>query len=148
MNTDLYMWQFILVPFITWMFCGCIKFIIMGIRTKHFTLKNNGYGGFPSNHTAVVSSIIFMLIFNRDTLASLFGPLLGISLTFAFLFVQDAMCLRRKIGVLVEKVNKLSGSSIVQRTGHTPVEVAGGIATAALAAWLIHLFFRMLDLMS
>ena len=144
MNKDLYMWQFILTPFITWVVCGCVKFIVMGIRARHFTLKNNGYGGFPSNHTAVVSSISFILIFNRDTLGSLLGPLLGISLGFGFLFVQDALSLRRKIGVLVQKVNELTGSSIVQRTGHTPVEVLGGVVTAGIVSWLIHIIYESL----
>jgi acid phosphatase family membrane protein YuiD len=144
MSTNLYSWQFILAPFITWMVCGCVKFIVMGVRARHFTIKNNGYGGFPSNHTAVVSSISFMLIFNRVELASLFGPLLGVSLAFGFLFVQDALSLRRKIGLMVQKVNELTGSSIVSRTGHTPLEVIGGIVVAGVVTWLIHIVYESL----
>ena len=143
-TNQLFCWQFILTPFITWMFCGCVKFIVMGIRARHFTIKNNGYGGFPSNHTAVVSSISFMLIYNRVDLGSMFGPLLGIALAFGFLFIQDALTLRRKIGVLVQKVNELTGSSIVQRTGHTPVEVLGGIIISGLVSWVLHLLYESL----
>ena len=52
--------DFILILFLTWLINGSIKFIINFFIFKKGALKLVGYGGFPSTHTSIISSMFFL----------------------------------------------------------------------------------------
>ena len=108
-------------------------FVVMG-QTGHFKFESLfKWGGFPSSHMALVSSVA--------TVAGLVDGIRSvtfvIALSFAILVMRDAMGLRmfvehhsRAINVLREQSSaKVQARIPKQRLsiGHTRVEIAGGI---------------------
>lgn len=56
---------YLATPFLTWLVAGCLKFLINCIRAKRLAFDLIGYGGLPSNHSSIVSSIAALIAF-RD----------------------------------------------------------------------------------
>ena len=50
-------WSYLLAPFAAWLAAGCLKFAINSLRAGKPAFGLIGYGGMPSNHSAIVSSM-------------------------------------------------------------------------------------------
>ena len=48
---------YVLTPFIAWLVAGTLKFIVNSVRAGKLAFGMIGYGGLPSNHSAIVSSM-------------------------------------------------------------------------------------------
>ena len=126
-------------PFLAWLVAGSLKFLINSIRAGEFAFGQIGYGGLPSNHSAVVSCTA-ALIALREGLGH---PAFGVAVTLAFIVMLDANSLRRQMGRQAAAINRLSagsgqnGEPLRERMGHTRLEIAAGILVGALVAWLI-----------
>lgn len=131
--TDL---SYVLTPFLAWLTAGTLKFIINSIKAKQFAFNLIGYGGLPSNHSAIVSSTT-AIIGLKDGIAS---PSFGIAVTLAFIVILDASSLRRQIGKHAVSINKLNivGQPLRERIGHTPLEIFVGILVGIVIATIIH----------
>ena len=67
------------LPFLTWLVVGPIKFLINSARQRRWAFNLVGNGGFPSNHSAVVTSMA-TLIALREGIGH---PAFGVAVTLA-----------------------------------------------------------------
>jgi len=130
---------YLLTPGLAWLSCGVVKFAINSLRERRAAFDLIGYGGFPSNHSAIVSSTA-SLIALREGIAH---PAFGVALTLAFIVMLDAASLRRQIGRQAEAINRLSPpgtAPLRERVGHSRPEIAGGVLTGGLVALAVSHF--------
>ncbi len=130
---------YLVLPFITWLIAGSSKFVISSIRARQFAFHKIGYGGIPSNHSAIVSAIV-VLIALREGVSN---PVFGIAVTLAFIVIMDAGGLRKHIGFHARALNRLSkldkeGSGLRENIGHSRVEIIAGIIVGTGSAWLVY----------
>jgi acid phosphatase family membrane protein YuiD len=132
--------SYLITPFLAWLIAGSLKFLINCIRAKRLAFDLIGYGGLPSNHTAIVSSIA-ALIALRDGMDN---PAFGVSLALAFIVILDASSLRRQVGKHAAAINYLLrqapdyGASLRERMGHTQAEIFAGILVGISVAILMY----------
>jgi len=135
---------YLLTPFAAWLVAGCCKFVINCVRAKRLAFDLIGYGGLPSNHSAIVSSMV-MLIGIKEGIAH---PAFGVAITLAFIVLLDANSLRRQIGLHAEAINALASVGearrLRERMGHSRSEILAGVMTGVLTAWLINCGFAAL----
>ncbi len=131
--------SYALTPFLTWLVAGASKFIINSIKAKQLAFSLIGYGGLPSNHSAIVSSMAALV-----TLKEGIGhPAFGVAITLAFIVMLDANSLRRQVGNHAVSINKLAAGAadhqtLRERMGHTPMEVVAGIAVGIATATAVN----------
>lgn len=122
---------YILLPFIAWVTAGCTKFAINYFRFGRNAKKLIGYGGFPSTHTTILSSVVFFAGFKEGFATPLFSLGLGSLL----ILVIDAHGLRRKVGEQAQVLNKLQEEKVLrERMGHSWLEIGGGLILGAILA--------------
>lgn len=131
---------YLITPFLTWLFAGSLKFIINSIKAKKGAFNLIGYGGLPSNHSAIVCSSATIIAL-REGINS---PAFCVALTLSFIVILDANNLRRQIGKQAEVINKLSmktmESPLRERIGHTKVELMAGMLVGIATAYVSHCF--------
>lgn len=134
---------YILAPFIGWFIAGVLKFIINYIRFGD-AKSRIGNGGFPSNHTTIMTTIVMLIGFKEG----FFTPIFGLGVAVTYIVIIDATGLRRHVGRHAERLNRISESStyISEQTkklresmGHTPFEVLGGICLGTLIGYALSL---------
>ena len=131
---------YVITPFAAWASAGAMKFIVNSVKAGALAFDKIGYGGLPSNHSAIVSSVA-ALVALREGIAH---PAFGVAAALCFIVMLDAASLRRHIGKHARALNRLrgaeSGPPLRETMGHTRVEIAAGIAVgvaaAALGNWL------------
>ena len=52
---------YLVTPFIAWLIAGTIKLGINSWKAKELALSKIGYGGLPSNHAAIVTSMAALI---------------------------------------------------------------------------------------
>lgn len=133
--------SYALTPFLAWLVAGVLKFTINSIKAGQLAFGLIGYGGLPSNHSAIVSSLAVLVAFKEG----LDHPAFGVALALAFVVMLDANSLRRQVGKHAEAINQLNADRpaktlLRERMGHTRIEIAAGIVVgvgvAALTAWV------------
>lgn len=134
--------SYLVTPFLAWFFTGTLKFLINSIRFRKIDLNQIGYGSFPSNHSAIVSSMVVIIALREgiDT------PAFGVAVTVAFIVMMDAVSLRRHVGKQASVINQLTRKMNMQkqlreRLGHNLFEVFFGFITGALTAWFVAIIF-------
>ena len=130
---------YLVTPVLTWMVVGPIKFFISSVRYRRWAFDLVGNGGFPSNHSAVVSSMA-TLIALREGMGH---PAFGVAVTLAFIVMIDANSLRQHVGRHAVTLNRLHDGKedyviLRERMGHTRFEIAGGILTGISMGFLIY----------
>lgn len=133
-------YAYAVTPFLAWLTAGSLKFLINSLKTRRWAVGQIGYGGLPSNHSAIVSSTV-TLIALREGIST---PAFGVALTLAFIVMMDANSLRRQVGRQAQVINRLSGSSSLgdipllrERMGHTKIEMFAGVLVGISVAWLV-----------
>lgn len=135
--------SYALTPFLAWLTAGSMKFIINSIKAKQLAFGQIGYGGLPSNHSAIVSSMA-ALIALKEGIAH---PAFGVALTLAFIVILDANSLRRQVGKHAVVINKLAiampdHQTLRERMGHTRIEIAAGVLVGTAVAAVIAMIFN------
>ena len=135
--------SYALTPFLAWLVAGVSKFIINSIKARQLAFGLIGYGGLPSNHSAIVSSMAALIAFKEGIV----HPAFGVAITVAFVVMLDANSLRRQIGKHAEAINKLATVNsdhqvLRERIGHTRLEIAVGIIVGIAVAAAVYM---MLD---
>lgn len=130
--------SYLLTPFLAWLVAGILKFVINSVKTKQLAFAQAGYGGLPSNHSAIVSSTTALIAINEG----IGHPSFGVALTLAFIVVLDASSLRQQVGKHAAAINKLaSGTSdhktLRERIGHTRLEIFAGIIVGIAVAGVV-----------
>ena len=129
-----------IIPFVAWLVTGLIKFLINSFQSKKLAFDLIGYGGLPSNHSAIVSSIVSLIGFREG----LDHPAFGLAITLAFVVIMDAGSLRNQVGKHAKEINKISNEDkkhlpLRERIGHSRVEILAGIAVGVMVGWWINL---------
>lgn len=128
--------EYLITPFIAWFIAGSLKFLINSIKAKQLAFGLVGYGGMPSNHTSIVTSIASLIAFNEG----IHSPSFGVAIALTFIVMLDANSLRRQVGKHAEAINKLSDAAeLRERMGHTKAELLGGVVTGTLVGYLVSL---------
>lgn len=127
--------SYALTPFLAWLVAGISKFIFNSIKVKQLAFGLIGYGGLPSNHSAIVSSMAALIALKEG----IGHPAFGVAITLAFIVILDANSLRRQVGRHAVAINKLAAGAsdhhaLRERMGHTRLEIAAGFAVGIAVA--------------
>ena len=133
---------YLITPFLTWAVVGPIKFLISSARQRRWAFNLVGNGGFPSNHSSVVTSMATLIALREG----IDHPAFGVAVTLAFIVMIDANSLRQHVGRQAAAINRLAIAvtghiTLRERMGHTLVEIGGGIVTGVGMGFLIHALF-------
>ncbi|TFW27549.1 divergent PAP2 family protein [Duganella callida] len=133
---------YLVTPLLTWITVGPIKFLINSAKARKWAFNLVGNGGFPSNHSAVVSSMA-TLIALREGIGH---PAFGVAVTLCFIVIIDANSLRQHVGKQAAAINRLAENDsrhkwLRERMGHTLVEIAGGLATGIAMGHIVFALF-------
>lgn len=133
---------YLITPFLTWAIVGPIKFLINSARQRRWAFNLVGNGGFPSNHSSVVTSMATLIALREG----IDHPAFGVAVTLAFIVMIDANSLRQHVGRQAAAINRLAIKvtghiTLRERMGHTLVEICGGIVTGVGMGFLIHYLF-------
>ncbi|PWF42453.1 divergent PAP2 family protein [Massilia glaciei] len=136
---------YLVTPVLTWLAVGPIKFLINSARQRRWAFDLIGNGGFPSNHSSVVTSMATVIAIQEG----MREPAFGVAVTLAFIVMIDANSLRQHVGRHAAGLNRLSGEDpthilLRERMGHTLVEICGGIATGIGMGFAITSLFAQL----
>ncbi|ABR84971.1 MULTISPECIES: divergent PAP2 family protein [Pseudomonas aeruginosa group] len=130
-------YSYLITPFLAWLVAGSCKFVINSLKAGKPAFGLIGYGGLPSNHSAIVGSMA-ALIALREGIGH---PAFGVAVTLAFIVVLDANSLRRQIGLQARAINELRDSrekgALRERMGHSRTEILAGLLVGSLVAWLV-----------
>ena len=142
MNIDIH---YLITPFLAWLIAGTTKFLINSIKSKKLAFELIGYGHWPSNHSAIVSSVVTLIALKEG----LEDPAFGVALTLAFVVIMDASSLRRQIGRQAAAINRLYALDLStsiekqnhlilrERVGHNYIEILSGLIVGILVAVII-----------
>lgn len=137
-----------LAPLIGWLVAGCMKFAVNFIRFGCEAKERIGNGGFPSNHTTIMTTTIMLIGFKEGFYTSIFG--LGVAIT--FIIVIDAIGLRKHVGFHARSINKiLEKDTSIDSTkkkhresmGHNRIEVMGGLLLGSCLGWVLYFFSEL-----
>lgn len=130
-------YTYIVTPFIAWLVAGSLKFVINSAKAGLWAFGHIGYGGMPSNHSAIVSSTATLIALREG----IQNPAFGVAVTLAFIVIMDAKSLRRQVGKHAEAINSLSSEvehkthpALRERIGHSGWEILGGVAVGCLVS--------------
>lgn len=132
--------SYAITPFVTWFVAGATKFLINSVKAKELSFGLIGYGGLPSNHSAIVSSVA-TLVALREGIGH---PAFGVAITVTFIVMLDANSLRGQVGKHAESINRLEAHSkdrqiLRERMGHTRIEIAAGVLVGIAVAAAVHI---------
>ncbi|GAB6070805.1 hypothetical protein JCM30760_19020 [Thiomicrorhabdus hydrogeniphila] len=130
---------YFITPFAAWLVAGVMKFIVNSIKAKKLAFGLIGYGGLPSNHSAIVSSMVFLIAFKEG----ITDPAFGVAITLAFIVLLDANSLRQQVGKHAKAINVLNQPNstekpLRERMGHTRIEILAGIIVGAIVAYALY----------
>ena len=120
--------SYALTPFLAWFVAGVMKFVINSIKAKQLAFGLIGYGGLPSNHSAIVSSMTALIALKEG----INHPAFGVAITLTFIVIIDANGLRRQVGKHATEINKLATAvtnyqTLRERMGHSRIEIISGL---------------------
>lgn len=128
---------YLITPFAAWLVAGITKFIVNSIKAKQLAFGLIGYGGLPSNHSAIVSSMVFLIALKEG----ITHPAFGVAITLAFIVLLDANSLRQQVGKHAKAINLLQEGKEIkplrERMGHTRIEILAGVLVGGGVAWVL-----------
>lgn len=127
---------YLVTPFVAWFITGVTKFLINSIREKKLAFSLIGYGGMPSNHSAIVCSMASLIAFREG----IDNPAFGVAVTLAYIVLLDAKSLRKQVERQAIAINKISASGLRERIGHSLPEIGVGCVVGGLVGLGMSLF--------
>lgn len=128
---------YLITPFAAWLVTGSIKFLVNSFRIRRLAFKKIGYGGMPSNHSAIISSAVTQVALQEG----INNPSFGIGVAFAFIVILDATSLRKQIGLHAHAINqiknKVNTDGLRESIGHKPIEIFVGLLVGASVAYAL-----------
>ena len=131
--------SYAITPFIAWLTAGILKFVVNSVRAGKPAFGLIGYGGLPSNHSAIVSSTAALIALKEG----ISHPAFGVAFGLAFVVMLDANSLRKQVGRQAEAINHVLGKGDVnwaplrERIGHTKVEIGAGVLVGIAVAAIV-----------
>ncbi len=130
--------SYVVMPFFAWLVAGSSKFVINSIKAKQLAFGLIGYGGMPSTHSAIVTSMVALIAFKEG----FEHPAFGVASALAFIVLFDANSLRNQVGKQAKAINLLNkNNDLRERMGHSKLEILGGIVVGIVTAYMVHLAF-------
>lgn len=131
-------YSYLLAPFITWFIAGSLKFMVNRIRFGSKAIQLVGYGGLPSNHSAIVTCMTTLIAMKEG----IQHPAFGAALTIAFIVILDASSLRMHVGNQSKEINKINVlkegyKPLRERIGHSKIEIMAGIVVGVIVGIII-----------
>jgi len=137
-------YKLILIPFIALIIAQLLKVLFQSVIEKKFSWKSfNQYGGFPSAHMALVTTLITVIGLEFGLSSGLFA----VSAVVAFLIFRDATGFRKTLGTHAKFLNKLvvdlpdfkenKYPFLEETLGHTYTQAVAGIILGFLIALLL-----------
>lgn len=135
---------YIVVPFVSWFIAQATKFAIKAsggdLSWKYFYKSGN----MPSSHTAIVTSLMVVLLL----LSGVASPEFGIGAVFSLIVIYDALNVRRAVGEqggVLARLLEISRTPKSEREvikvrevlGHTPLEVMAGALIGVVSSLLL-----------
>ena len=132
---------YLIVPFLAWLLAGSTKFTVNSLKARRLAFDLIGYGGMPSNHTAIVTSIAGLIALREGFTE----PAFGLAVALAFIVMLDASSLRKQVGRQAQVLNQVAESlgkpaGLRERMGHSRLELLAGAVVGVVAAYAVHLF--------
>jgi acid phosphatase family membrane protein YuiD len=133
---------YLITPFVAWAIAGAVKFIINCLKEKKLAFHLIGYGGFPSNHSSIVSSSVSIIYFDKGLL----DPSFCVAITLAFIVFLDAHSLRGQIEKQANAINLLNYKNkefpkLRERIGHSKIEILAGAFLGVTVGAAMHFIF-------
>ncbi len=117
------------IPLAVLILTEIVKMFVEDIRSGKWHMALFRPGGFPSSHSAFVTSLLIIVWYKLGLESVEFA----IAFVFAGVVWYDAMSVRRAVGEQAKALNQLQHfRHFAERLGHSFVEVAGGIAFGAI----------------
>ncbi|MFE4200635.1 divergent PAP2 family protein [Aneurinibacillus aneurinilyticus] len=129
-----------IAPFIGWFVAGVMKFCVNYLRFGSEARDRIGNGGFPSNHTTIMTTTVMLIGFREGFATPMFG--LGVAVT--YIVIIDAMGLRRHVGRHATHLNRMNEKEktykkLRESMGHNGIEVLGGLVLGSLLGYVLSL---------
>ncbi|GGK04740.1 hypothetical protein GCM10007063_28860 [Lentibacillus kapialis] len=133
---------YFLAPLIGWLASGLMKFTIHFFKYGKDAVNHMGNGGFPSTHTATVSSVAFLIGFGEGWLSPAFGVASGL----LAIVMIDATGLRINVGKQAAILNRMNTGQkdyelLRERMGHSLIEISGGLVLGLAVAAVLYVMF-------
>jgi acid phosphatase family membrane protein YuiD len=125
-----------LIPLVVMLLGEITKMLVENFRSGHWHLALFRPGGFPSSHSAFVTSLLMIIWYKLGLQSEEFA----ITFVFACIVWYDAMSVRRAVGEQAKALNELQHlRHYAERLGHSFIEVIGGIVfgTAVTALGIV-----------
>ncbi|MCC2960809.1 divergent PAP2 family protein [Massilia sp. IC2-278] len=137
--------SYAVTPFAAWLVAGVLKFVVNSVKAGKPAFGLIGYGGLPSNHSAIVSSMAALIAIKEG----IGHPAFGVALTLAFIVMLDANSLRRQVGRHAAAINRLAAQlpgyqPLRERMGHTRTEILAGVVVGIAVAAGVHALAALL----
>lgn len=117
------------IPVVVLVLTEITKMLVENFRSGAWHLALFRPGGFPSSHSAFVTSLL-IIVWHKLGLQSVE---FAMAFVFAGIVWYDAMSVRRAVGEQAKALNQLQTlRHFAERLGHSFVEVIGGIAFGAV----------------
>ena len=135
------MLSYLILPIISYLSAGTIKFLINSYQTRSLNFKSIGLGGIPSTHNTITSSMLFYILLTEG-ISSNFGILFAISSIIAI----DSIDTRNKIGkqaMILKRIfpDNNDVQTLRERTGHNFFEILAGYFIGLLLAIICYYIF-------
>ena len=134
-------WVYVAAPPVAWVIAGSIKFVTNSIRARRAAFDQIGYGGLPSTHMTIVSTMAALIAMREGIGSGAFGAALALVAIVGI----DALSLRRHIGLQARSINEMlrereRPTPHRERIGHSILELGAGVVVGIATAAALHRF--------
>lgn len=136
-------YKFFIIPILALIINQLIKIIIFIVKGEFSWSQIFSYGGMPSSHTALATSLLITMGYFQGVSS----PEFAIALIISIVIVKDAAGIRRKMGkqaaIINQLIKKLPDKEeykfpiLNERYGHTLTEILVGLLISVLSTYLL-----------
>ncbi|MBU1202994.1 divergent PAP2 family protein [Patescibacteria group bacterium] len=135
--------KFFIIPLLVLCINQIIKLLVHGFQGNFSWGKIFSYGGMPSSHTALATSLVLVIGYFEGWASVSFA----IALIMAIVIVKDAAGIRRKLGKQAQIINQMTKKMpskekykfpvLNERFGHTNTEIIVGMIIGIVLTMLL-----------
>ncbi|OGY93716.1 MAG: hypothetical protein A2406_04080 [Candidatus Komeilibacteria bacterium RIFOXYC1_FULL_37_11] len=136
-------YKFFIIPLLALIINQIIKIIIFMVKGEFSWSQIFSYGGMPSSHTALATSLLITMGYFQGVSS----PEFAIALIISIVIVKDAAGIRRKLGKQAQIINHLIKKLpdkeeykfpiLNERYGHTMTEILVGLLISVVSTYLL-----------
>lgn len=136
-------YKLFVIPLLALVINQIIKLIVFMVKGEFSWSQIFSYGGMPSSHTALATSLLITMGYFRG----LASPEFAISLIISIVIIKDASGIRRKLGkqasIINQLIKKLPNKEsykfpvLNERYGHTNTEIIVGFLLSILSTYFL-----------